>query len=110
MLKASPPWRCHIFFCHDLAKCGRTAEIRDSVLGSYLLQAFVQEADVDRDTSVTMEEVVNFSNFQFMEEQQDVVLILGELVQPFVYLSYEFWGKTRRGYGREKRVEQGSDV
>ena len=33
MLKASPPWRCNIFFCHDLAKCGRTAEIRDSVPG-----------------------------------------------------------------------------
>ena len=66
-------------------------------LGSYLLQVFVQEADVDKDTRVTMEEIVTFSNFQFMEEQQDVVLILGELVQPFVYLSYEFWGKTRRG-------------
>ena len=31
---ASPPWRCHIFVCHNLAKCGRTAEIRDSVLCS----------------------------------------------------------------------------
>ena len=33
MLRASPPWRCPIFFCHDLAICGRTAQNRDSVPG-----------------------------------------------------------------------------
>ena len=39
MLRASPPWRCPIFFCHDLAICGRTAQNRDRVLGFCLVYA-----------------------------------------------------------------------
>ena len=74
-------------------------------LGSYLLQAFVQEADVDKDTRVTVAEVVSFSNFQFMEEQQDVVVGLGEPRSAVTYL----WGSHQRygygGYNRERSQE-----
>ena len=72
-------------------------------LGSYLLQAFVQEADVDRDTRVTMEEAVSFSNFQFMEDQQDVVVGLGVPGSAVSYLSgYQRYGY---GYNREESEE-----
>ena len=55
-------------------------------LGGYLLQAAVLEADVDRDTRVTMAEVLGFSNFEFMEKQLNVVLGLGQTGSAFVYL------------------------
>lgn len=70
-------------------------------LGGVLVQQFTEKADVDRDSRVTMEEVLAFDSFTFIEESIPVVVGLGSPSGALGYLinarrSYRPW--SREGY------------
>merc|ERR1712080_337117 len=47
-------------------------------LGSFLVKEFTERADTDSDSRVTEEEVLNFTDFDFIESMAPMVVDLGQ--------------------------------
>jgi len=69
-------------------------------LVSYLLKNLVERADKDGDGEVTIEEILNFSDFEFIESAFHAVL---ELAEPGNSLGYLMSPGCGGGCGREER-------
>jgi len=65
-------------------------------LGSFLVKEFVKKADSDEDDKVTLEEVLNFQDFQFIDDMLPMVVDLGS---PTGALTHLIGGSRYRRYG-----------
>ena len=63
-------------------------------LGRYLVQELIQRADTNQDGQVTFEEVLGFTDWDFIEEQIPVVMILALLQLSIISFSVVAGGNT----------------
>jgi len=74
--------------------------LQELSLVSHLVKNLVERANKDEDGEVTIEEIVTFNDFEFIENAFPAVLELGE---PGSSVGYLVSPGCRRGCGREER-------